>query len=204
MKKCALLSSLPVLILVFTATGYSANVSHFPANGISASATACIDNCASEAVLTLLQYKSAGQNLYYAYFDIYGHDAQGNIVDINAVGLLPARMVSGDGHNRLTLKLDTEAAGMPVNYCVVEVSGNYSCSPYSGGVIDISWTVTRQFSTKATGQYSNTYANFTAHNTYRSEMSSATVQANIFGTQYSDAGSELGTGHEGGVTITKP
>jgi hypothetical protein len=205
MKTSPLLSSTFVVIfLLAAATAYASTVSRFQANGVSAYANACINNCSSQAVLTLLQSKSAGKNLYYVYFDIYGQDSRGNVTDINAVGLVPARMVSGDGHNHLSLKLDTDVARIPVSFCIMDGSGNYACSPYSGGIINISWTTTKQFSSRASGQYTNTYANFTVHNNYHSEMSSATVEADILGTQYSDAGSALGNGHDGAVTITKP
>lgn len=193
-----------VLPLVCSLNASSATVAHFQANGVTAYTTACANDCTTQVNLTLLQSKGAGQNLYYIYFDIYGHDGQSQVTDVNAVGPIPANMVSGDGRTDLTLDLDTEAAGLSVNYCVADAAGNFTCSPYSGGVLKISWKTTRQFSSSYSGQSQSKYANFTAHSNYHQEMSSATVTANILGTQFSDAGSQLGRGHDGGVLITKP
>ncbi len=55
------------------------------------------------------------------------------------------------------------------------------------------------------GQQTMIFPNFTAHTNFSTSNSSAAVQATIFGTVYADAGySELGSGHNLGVTITKP
>lgn len=113
-------------------------------------------------------------------------------------------MVTGNGHTNLTLELDTETAGLEVSDCVIGPSGTSACAPYSGGLIKISWASTRQFTSSYSGQSQSKYTNFSAHANYHQEMSSATVTANIMGTQYSDAGSQLGNGHDGELIMTKP
>ncbi|SRR6266403_1488210 len=204
MKKSVLLSFL-AFVCLFSAGAYSSTVVQFQSNGVVARTTACTNNCNGEALVTLLQDQGGGHNTYFVYFDVYGTDSQGQLTDINAVGQIPPSMVSGNGNTNLTLTLDTNAAGLQVNYCVADQFYNWTCSPYSGGVMSITWQTTKQYSSSGTGQQTMTFPNFTARTNFNSTTSSAVVQANIFGTVYADAGySELGSGHNGGLTITKP
>ncbi len=203
MKKSVLL--FVALVCLLSAGADSSTVAQFQSNGVVARTTACTNNCNGEALVTLLQGQSGGNNTYFVYFDVYGTDSQGQLTDINAVGQIPPSMVSGNGNTNLTLNLDTNAAGLQVNYCVADQFYNWTCSPYSGGVMTVTWQTTKKYSTSGTGQQTMTFPNFTAHTNFSTSNSSAAVQAAIFGTVYADAGySELGSGHNGGVTITKP
>jgi hypothetical protein len=113
-------------------------------------------------------------------------------------------MISGDGKNSLTLNLNTNAAGMQVQYCVGDQYYNYTCTPYSGGVITVTWQTTNAFSNQYVQQTKNTFGPVTVHlNLYR-DVFSATAQSNAFGMQFTDPFAQLGTGHDGTVEIDQP
>lgn len=58
MKTSALLFAVFAIIILFaTVNADSSTVTHFQANGVTAYASACTDNCASEVVITVLQSK---------------------------------------------------------------------------------------------------------------------------------------------------
>ena len=195
------------LVCLCAAGSYAGTVQKFQANGVSATATLCNNDCfGGEALITLLQSQGGGQNLYYVYFDVYGSDSQGNLTDINATGQIPASMVSGNGQSNLVLNLDTNAAGLDVKYCVIDQNFNHTCTPYAGGVMNVTWQKTGQYTNSNTGINTMTFTNFTVKSNFNSTTSSATAQGTIFGTQYSPGGdlTQLGTGHNGGIEIDKP
>ena len=114
-------------------------------------------------------------------------------------------MVSGNGQTGLTLNLDTNAAGMVLQYCVADQFLNYTCSPYPGGVMNISWTPTKYFTTTGTVIDQQTSGPFRLQYQVSGSSSSAAVQATIFGQQYADAGdSQIGTDHAGQISFTQP
>src|SRR5205807_8473609 len=111
----------------------------------------CVNGCVDgTALVTVASGQSSGQTTWFVYFDVYGHDSQGNLTHIGSSGQIPSSMVSGNGQTGLTLNLDTNAAGMVLQYCVADQFLNYTCSPYPGGVMNISWTPTKYFTTTGT------------------------------------------------------
>jgi hypothetical protein len=203
-RSCLFVGALACLCAVGS---YAGTVDKFQANGVSATATLCSNNnCFPDALITLLQSQGGGQNLYYVYFDIYGADSQGNLTDINAAGQIPASMVSGNGQSNLVLNLDTNAAGLDVEYCVIDQNFNHTCTPYAGGIMNVTWQKTGQYTNTNTGINTMTFTNFTVKTNFRNTTSSATAQGTIFGTQYGPGGdfTQLGTGHNGGIEIDKP
>lgn len=129
---------------------------------------------------------------------------QGNLTLIEAVGQIPSSMVSGNGQTSLTLNLDTNAAALSTQYCVADAFLNYTCSPYASGVINITWTPTKTFTTSGTLQSKQTSPVLTIQYHVSGDSSSAVVQANVFGQQYADAGySQLGSDHVGQLAVTE-
>lgn len=205
MKKSVLLSSLAVFTLLITATSArSATTYKFQTSGVTASMTACLNNCQGEAVVTLDSGKSSGQTTWFVYFDIYGQDSQGNLTVIEGVGQIPSSTVSGNGITSLTLNLDTNAAGLDVQYCVADAFLNYTCNPYAGGVMNITWTPTKTFSGSGTSVDQGTSGTLKIQYHTNGGYSSANTQSDIFGQQYTDTGfSQLGNVHSGQISITK-
>lgn len=113
-------------------------------------------------------------------------------------------MISGNQNNNLTLNLDTNAAGLQVQYCVADQYYNYTCTPYSGGVITVNWQTTSLFTNHIVQQQQNTYGPNTVHLNAQSDVSSANAQSNAFGTLFSDPFAQLGTSHQGTISITHP
>lgn len=113
-------------------------------------------------------------------------------------------MISGNGNNNLTLNLDTNAAGLQVQSCVSDQFGNFTCSTSPGGIVNVNWQTTSLFNNSITAQNQETFGLFTIHFNMQSDNSSALAQVNAFGTQYTDSGSQLGTAHQGSVSVTKP
>jgi hypothetical protein len=122
----------------------------------------------------------------------------------------PARFrpawVSGNGQSNLVLNLDTNAAGLDLEYCVIDQNFNHTCTPYAGGIMNVTWQKTGQYTNTNTGINTMTFTNFTVKTNFRNTTSSATAQGTIFGTQYTPGGDfrQLGTGHNGGIEIDKP
>lgn len=200
-----LLSAVVALAMMCAGTqAYSASTTTFQANGVSAQTMTCTNNCSNQIYLTLNSSKSGGTTSWYVFFAVSGTDASGNPTSIAAGGQIPASMVSGNGNSSLTLNLDTNAAGLQVTYCVADQSYNYTCTPYSGGVLTVNWQTTSFFSQHIVAQNQQTYGPYTLHTNTQSDMSSATAQSNAFGAQFSDQFASLGTSHQGTVSITKP
>ncbi len=206
MKKSILLSSLAVCTLLITATNaYSATTFKFQTQGVTASMTACLNNCDGLAGVTLDSGQSNGQTTWLVFFDIYGHDSQGNLTVIEGVGQIPSSMVSGNGITSLTLNLDTNAAGLDAQYCVADAFDNFTCTPFSGGVMNITWTPTKTFSGSGTTVDQGTSGPLKLQFNISGDFSSANTESNIFGQQYLDTGfSQLGNVHSGQIAITQP
>ncbi len=205
MKK-SILSSLAALVFVFAAaTAYSTTTNNFQVNGVDANTTACLNNCIDGTALIGLASSQGGgaPTTWFVYITIYGHDSQGNLTAIGGSGQIPASMVSGNGQTSLTLNLDTNAAGLQLQYCVADQFLNYTCSPYAGGVMTVTWTPTKSFTSSGTVVDQMTSPTFTLQFNVSGSGSSAVVQANVFGQQYADAGSsQIGTDHVGQISYT--
>ena len=205
MKKSVLLSSLAALMCVFTAANaYSSTTNNFQVNGVEGDTTACLNGCIDgTALVGLASDQSHGQTTWFVYFTIYGHDSQGNLTVIEVDGQIPSSMVSGNGNTSLTLNLDTNAAGLDVQYCVADAFLNYTCSPFAGGVMNITWTPTKVYNLSGTSINQIAAPGFTVQYNLSGDGSSATVQANVFGQQYADAGySQISTDHVGQLSVT--
>ena len=206
MKKLVLLISVAALLVGCAGNNAYASTTTtlFQANGVSAMTFACLNNCSSELFLTLYSSKSNGTTSWSVLFGAFGSDSSGNLTSIVGSGQIPSSMVSGNGNTNLTLNLDTNAAGLQVQYCVTDQNYKTTCTPYSGGVINITWQTTSLFSQHLVQQNDNTIGPLKVHLNLQSDMSSATAQANAFGTQFSDTFAQLGTAHQGTITVTKP
>jgi hypothetical protein len=204
-KKTVLLSSLAAFVFVLTSAN-AQSTNKFQVNGVDASMTACLNGCLDgTAIVTVSSGQSNGQTTWFAYFDIYGHDSQGNLTVIGSSGQIPSSMVSGNGQTSLTLNLDTNAAGMALQYCVADQFLNYTCTPYAGGVMNVSWTPTKYYTSKGTVVDQQTSGSFRLQYQVSGSTSSALVQATVFGQQYADAGnSQIGTDHVGQISFTQP
>lgn len=203
MKKSLSLSLLAVFAFALT-TATAQTTTNFQANGVTASMTACINNCNGLVGLTLDSSHTTGQTTWLVFFDVFGQDSQGNLTIIEAVGPVPASMVSGNGITSLTLNLDTNAAGLNVQFCVADQSLNFTCSPFAGGTMDISWTPTKSFSGSGTTEDSGTSGTMTIKSHTSGDFSSAVTQSTVFGQQYADTGqSQIGNVHAGQITITR-
>jgi len=113
-------------------------------------------------------------------------------------------MITGNGNSSLTLNLDTNAAGLDVQFCVGDQSLNFTCSPFSGGIMDITWTPTKTFSGSGTTVDSGTTGTMTIKTNTNGDFSSAVTQSMVFGQQYTDSGqSQLGNVHAGQITISR-
>jgi hypothetical protein len=202
MKKLALLSALAVL---FVAAANAQSSGNFQVNGALATTTACLNHCVDgTALLEVASSNQNGQTTWFAFFDVYGHDSQGNLTHIGYAGQIPPGFVSGNGQTSLTLNLDTNAAGLQLQYCVADQFLNWTCSPYSGGIINVSWTPTRVSSQSGTFVNQIKFPAFTIQDTDSGSSSSAVVQASFFGQQYADAGgSQLGSSHTGQIVVTR-
>ncbi len=149
MKKSLLLFSAAALVLVLTmAKAYSSTTSRFQFNGVDANTTACLNNCVDGTALIGLASSQGGGSptTWYVYITVYGHDSQGNLTQIGGAGQIPASMVSGNGQTSLTLNLDTNTAGLQLQYCVADQFLNYTCSAYAGGMMNVTWTPTKAYS----------------------------------------------------------
>lgn len=205
MKKTVLLSSLAAFVFALTSAN-AQSTNKFQVNGVEANMTACLNGCVGgTAIVTLASSQSNGQTTWFVYFDVYGQDSQGNLTHIGSSGQIPSSMVSGNANTSLTLNLDTNAAGMALQYCVADQFLNYTCSPYAGGVMNVSWTPTKFYTSEATTLDQQTSGPFRLQYHVSGSTSSAVVQANIFGQQYADAGySQIGTDHVGQISFTQP
>jgi hypothetical protein len=181
----------------------AATTTTYQANGTSAMTFACVNNCSSQLFLTLQANQNGGTTSWLVLFGVFGSDSSGNQTSIVGSGQIPASMVSGNGNNNLTLNLDTNAAGLQVQYCVTDQNYNTTCSPFSGGVITVNWQTTALFGQHYTAQNQTKIATLTVHNNTQNDVSSATAQSNAFGTQFSDSFAQLGTAHQGTIEITK-
>lgn len=200
-----LLSAAVALAMICAATpAYSATTTTFQANGVSAQTMTCTNNCSSQIYLTLNSSHNGGTTSWSIFFFVTGSDSSGNSTSIAASGAVPSSMISGNGQNNLTLNLDTNAAGLQAQYCVADQYYNYTCTPYSGGLITVNWNTTNLFSQHIADQQQQTYGPYTVHFNTQSDMSSANAQSNAFGEQFSDQFGSLGTSHQGTVSITKP
>jgi hypothetical protein len=201
MKKSAWSLLAVALAVVFAGgTAYSQN----QVNGTSALTLTCTNNCASSLYLSLYSNQSGGATTWMVTFGLFGSDSSGNLTSISASGAIPASMISGNQQNSLTLTLDTNAAGLQVQYCVADQYYNYTCNPYQGGTLTTTWNTTSNYSNHQVEQNKTTYGNFTVHLNLQSDTSSATAQTNAFGTQFVDGNAQFGTSHSGTVQITKP
>ncbi len=113
-------------------------------------------------------------------FGVFGSDSSGNPTSIIDSGPIPATMVSGNGNSSLTLKLDTNAAGLQVEYCVADQYYNYTCTPYAGGVLTVNWQTTSAFSNHIVQQDQYTFGPMSVHYNLQSDLSSATAQKQCF------------------------
>ena len=200
-----LYTSVAILTLMFAgAKAYSATTTTFQANGTSAMTLACTNNCSNQLYLSLYSSQSGGTTSWMILFGVFGSDTSGNTTAITGSGQIPASMLSGNGNNNLTLNLDTNAAGLQVQYCVTDQNYNTTCTPYSGGMITVNWRTTSLYSNHTVQQGDNTLGTVTVHFNTQSDVSSATAQSNAFGTQFSDSFAQFGTAHQGTVSITKP
>jgi len=206
MKKSVLLLSMAALAgVLFAGTkAYSATTNTYQANGTSAMTLVCTNNCSSSLFLMLSSNQGGGSNNWMVLFGVFGSDSSGNPTSITASGQIPASMISGNQNNNLTLNLDTNSAGLQVQYCVADQYYNYTCTPYSGGVITVNWQTTSRFSNHIVSQQQNTYGPNTVHVNAQSDVSSATAQSDAFGTQFSDPFAQFGTTHQGTISITHP
>lgn len=206
MKKSVLLCSLAALTFVFTtAIAHSQTTNNFQVNGVVATATACLNNClGGNANVEVASSGNGSQATWFAFFTIYGFDSQGNQTAILSSGQIPASMVSGNGQTSLALNLDTNAAGLDVQYCNVDSFGDFiNCVPYAG-VMNITWTPTKTYSVSGTVQDKQTSNGFTLQFHINGDTSSAVVQSTIFGQQYTDSGqSQIGTEHSGQISFTQ-
>ena len=204
MKKLALLPALAAVVLLVAAADAQSS-GNFQVNGIVATTTDCLNNCVDgTALLEVASGSQNGQTTWFAYFDVYGHDSQGNLTHIGYAGQIPSNTVSGNGQTSLTLSLDTNAAGLQLQYCVADQFLDWTCGPYSGGVITATWTPTRISSQSGTFVDQLTFPTYKIQYTDNGASSSALVQANFFGQQYADAGgSQLGSNHSGQIVVTK-
>ena len=201
MKRTVQWTFAPVLslaLLLASTNAYPATTFSFQANGVSAQTQACVNNCSSQLYLTLY---SNGTSSWAVFFSVFGSDSSGNTTSISGYGQIPASMISGTGHSNLALNLDTAAAGLQVQYCVTDQSYNTTCTPYSGGVITVSWQATNLVDNHIAQQNSVTTPAFTQHFNLQSDTTSATAQSNAFGMLFSDQLAQLGTAHQGGVSI---
>lgn len=200
-----LYTSVSVFALIFAgANAYSATTTNFQANGTSAMTLACTNNCSSQIYLNLISSQGSGTTSWTIVFGVFGSDTSGNTTAITGFGSIPASMISGNGNNNLILNLDTNAAGLQLQYCVTDQNYNTTCTPYSGGVITANWQTTSLYSNHIVQQGDNTLGTLTVHFDTQSDVSSATAQSNAFGTQFSDSFAQFGTTHQGTVSITKP
>lgn len=183
---------------------HAATTTTYQANGASAMTFACVNNCSSQIYLTLNSSQNGGATSWTVLFGVFGSDSSGNSTSISGFGNIPSSMVSGNGNNNLMLNLDTNAAGLQVQYCVTDQNFNTTCAPYSGGVISVNWNTSNMFTNHIVQQDDNTLGPLKVHTNLQSDLSSATAQSNAFGTQFSDAFAQLGTAHQGSITITKP
>ncbi len=205
MKKSVQWSLLAVLaVLLAAGNAYSSTTTTYQANGVSAQTFACLSNCSSELFLTLNSNQSSGTTTWSVLFGVFGSDSSGNSTSIVGSGQIPASMVSGNGQNNLTLNLDTNAAGLQVQYCVADQYYNYTCTPYTGGVITVNWKTSTLFSNHIVQRQQNTLGPLKVNFNLQSDLSSATAQSNAFGIQFSDSFAQLGTAHQGTVSVTKP
>jgi hypothetical protein len=206
MKKSVLIRILVAVTLVFTgAIAHSQTTNRFQVNGAVASASACLNNCLGGNAAVEVASSGNGSNAtWFVYFAIYGFDSQGTQTAILSSGQIPNSMISGNGQTSLTLNLDTNAAGLGVQYCNVDSFADfYNCAPYAG-VMNITWTPTKTFTTSGTVQDKQTSSGFTLQFHITGDDSSAVVQANIFGQQYTDSGqSQIGTEHVGQISFTQ-
>lgn len=194
-----------MFVLMFAVTNaYSATTTTFQANGTSAMTLACTNNCSSQLYLRLYSSQSGGTTSWMILFGLFSSDSSGNTTAISGSGQIPASMVSGNGNNNLTLNLDTNAAGFQFQYCVTDQNYNTTCTPYSGGVMTVNWQTTSLYSNHIVQQGDDTLGTSTVHFNTQSDVSSASAQSNIFGTQFSDSFAQFGTAHQGSVSITKP
>ncbi|HEY3972479.1 MAG TPA: hypothetical protein VGM18_05710 [Candidatus Sulfotelmatobacter sp.] len=205
MKKSVLLSSLAALVmLIATANAHASTTYKFEVSGVDAYSTTCLNNCSSLALITLSSGKDQGTTTWFVYITIYGQDSQGNQTMIGGVGQVPSSMVSGNGQTSLGLNLDTNAAGLQLQYCVADAFLNYTCNPYAGGVITVTWTPTKTYSESGTTESNSTSATYSSQYHVSGDTSSATVQATYFGQQYTDDGSQIGSDHVGTISVTTP
>ncbi|HEY3972478.1 MAG TPA: hypothetical protein VGM18_05705 [Candidatus Sulfotelmatobacter sp.] len=202
MKKLVLWSLAVALAAVFA--GGTAYASANQVNGTSATTMTCTTNCSSSLYLILYSNQSGGTTTWMVTFGLFGTDSSGNPTSISASGTVPASMISGNQQNTLTLALDTNAAGLQVQYCVADQYYNYTCNPYQGGTITATFNTTSNYSNHSVEQNQTTFGNFTVHLNLQSDTSSATAQTNAFGTQFVDGNAQFGTSHSGTVEITNP
>ena len=190
-------------LIFFGANAYSSSTT-IQANGANAMTLVCSNNCSTSLSLSLFSSQSNDTTTTTVIFGLFGSDSNGNPTSIIGSGPVPASMLSGNGKNSLTLNLDTNAAGLQVQYCVADQNFNYTCTPYSGGVITVTWQTTNLFSDHYLQQTKNTLGPVTVHlNLYR-DVFSATAQSNAFGIQFTDPFAQLGIGHDGTVEIDHP
>ena len=110
-----------LVALLFAGTlAYSSNTTNYQANGTSAMTLTCTNNCSSSLFLMLNENQSGGSDTWMVLFGVFGSDSAGNPTSITASGQIPASMISGNQNNNLTLNLDTNAAGLQVQYCVTD------------------------------------------------------------------------------------
>jgi hypothetical protein len=206
MKKSILLSWLAALAFLFTAANaYSSSTYKFEVSGVDAYSTTCLNNCAGgPALLALSSGKQQGTTTWFVYITIYGRDSQGNQTMIGGVGQIPSSMVSGNGQTSLSLNLDTNAAGLQLQYCVADAFLNYTCTPYAGGIITVTWTPTKTYTESGTTQSNSSSPTYSSQYHVNGDTSSATVQATYFGQQYTDDGSQIGSDHVGTISVTTP
>lgn len=206
MKKSAFFYSLALLAFALTAAlAQSQTTGKFQVNGVDASATVCLNQCQGGFGSVELASSGNGPNAtWFVYFTIYGFDSQGNQTSIGSAGQIPTSMVSGNGQTSLSVNLDTNAAGLDVQYCVYDSFENATCTPYAGGIMNVTWTPTKTYTFHGNVEDQGTSSAFTLDYHVNGDGSSAVATANLFGQQYTDAGeSQIGTDHVGQISFTQ-
>ena len=182
-----------VLLAMPVSSSASVPVTHFQANGTSASVFSCnnVSGVCATVFVSLGGNPNAPQTfLFYDLFLPSGDQFIG-------FGTIPNADLTVNDSRTLTLSTDTSTIeGFTNLFCDV----NFNCETAAGGVVSGVWKKTNFFSIHSTFSNVDNFKPVLVISNGTGDVFSATAQFSVLGNSFSDIG-QIGTQHNTGVTV---
>jgi len=209
-RKVKIIGVLTFGLLLATISGVAqTTVTKFQVNGLVTDYFAC-DTNGNNCTIYGLNANTSGTfgAQYFFMYDVVTTNSSGENVIYNGFGQIPANSVSQVGPSQVTVNVDTsQVPGFVNSVCTFDpVTGNGSCASGPGGAINVSWQKTTVFTRSSSGTTRGTFApNLIVNLNASSTISSASSSGTILGFNVISGGDgDIGSGHDGEITIQRP